>query len=92
VQGVVGQQQQQHDLLQGPVVPAPRRKAGGAQKTQDCNRFAGLTAVCAAVGLSAVAAVVSQTTDLAVLALCWPVGIAAIGEFNKVLVECGDGP
>ena len=67
-------------------------QAGVAQKTQDCHRVAGLTGVCAAVGLAVVAAVVPQATDLAVWAILWPVDIATIGELNKVLVECGDGP
>ena len=67
-------------------------QAGVAQKTQDCHRVAGLTGVCAAVGLAVVAAVMPQATDLAVWAILWPVDIATIGELNKVLVECGDGP
>ena len=72
-----GQQQRQHRLLHGPVVPAPGRDAQGqprarsqtlpTQEAQHRNRIARLAAG-AAIGLAVVAAVSPQATQTAVRA------------------------
>ena len=99
VNGTAGQQQRQHHLLHGPVVPAPRRatqrqprarsQTFPANEAQNCNGIARLAA-CASIGLAVVAAVSPQPAQAAVRARLRAVDLGVRAEGFQMLIEGGD--
>ena len=99
VQRAPAEQQHQHHLLNGPVVPAPRRDARRqpraraqtfpAKETQNRNRIERLAAG-AAIGLAVIAAMSPQPTQAAVRARIRAVGFRVRREGFNVLNEGGD--